>query len=81
MCEYLKKSSSKSLLLNFVINSIILLTRRTTLADYKSNLQGNWKTKESSYNTSSKNDHLAENNNDMIKKQERDLKNDNNIDN
>lgn len=68
-CKHLKKDNNKFLLLNFFANSIILLVKKTILAKYKNSLQGNWKTKKSSYNKDDNDDNIAKSNDNTIERQ------------
>ncbi len=80
-CEYLGRDSSKSPLPDLFVNNTALLVRRILLAEYISSLQGNWGTKESSYNTGGKDNNVAKSKNNTVSEQERDLENNNDIDN
>ena len=81
--EQLGRGSGESLLPDLFINGTALLAKGIILADYMSNLQGNWDTKGSSYNTSGNRDNVAEGegDDDTVKREGRDLENNDEIDN
>lgn len=60
-----------------------MLAKEIILANYISNLQNNWDTKGSSYNTSGDRNNAAESkgNDDIVEGYRRDLENNNKIDN
>lgn len=79
--EHLRRNNSKFPLSDVFANGIALLAKREALAEYINSLQGHQTTKKSSYNTGGKDDNVTESDNDTVERQEKDLKNDNNIDN
>ncbi len=79
--EHLKRGSSEFPLPDLFVNDTTLLVRGIALAEYISSFQGKWGIKISSYNTCDKDDNMVEGEDDTIKKQEKDLENDNNINN
>lgn len=68
--KQLKKGSGKSPLLDLFANRSILLTKGIILVNYISSLQGNCDIKDFSYNTSGKNNNVAEveRNDDIVKR-------------
>lgn len=80
-CEYLGRDSSQSSLPELFANGIVLLAKGVALTKYIRSLQGNWGTKKSRENIGGKEDNTVESENDIVEGQERDLENDNNVDN
>lgn len=69
------------MLSNFFVKGTTSLVRGVILvADYIKSLQSNYRTTKCSYNKGDKSNNMIEGNDDIVEKQEKDMKNNNNDD-